>query len=153
MAVGKLLSSLNKTVSTAESCTGGEIAHLLTSIAGSSAYYKGSVIAYDNIVKTQLLGVQDYIITKYGAVSENTVREMAVGARNMLKTDFAVATSGIAGPDGGTDEKPVGTVWIAVDSERGTVCEKKVFGNDRLTNIKRFSLASLNLLRKQIINH
>ena len=153
MAVGKLLSSLNKTVSTAESCTGGEIAHLLTSVAGSSAYYKGSVIAYDNIVKTQLLGVQDYIITKYGAVSENTVREMAVGARNTLKTDFAVATSGIAGPDGGTEEKPVGTVWIAVDSERGTVCEKKVFGNDRLTNIKRFSLASLNLLRKQIINH
>ena len=153
MAVGKLLSSLNKTVSTAESCTGGEIAHLLTSVAGSSAYYKGSVIAYDNIIKTQLLGVQDYIITKYGAVSENTVREMAVGARNTLKTDFAVATSGIAGPDGGTEEKPVGTVWIAVDSERGTVCEKKVFGNDRLTNIKRFSLASLNLLRKQIINH
>ena len=153
MAVGKLLSTLNKTVSTAESCTGGEIAHLLTSVAGSSAYYKGSVIAYDNIVKTQLLGVQDYIITKYGAVSENTVREMAVGARNTLKTDFAVATSGIAGPDGGTEEKPVGTVWIAVDSERGTVCEKKVFGNDRLTNIKRFSLASLNLLRKQIINH
>ena len=153
MAIGKLLSSLNKTVSTAESCTGGEIAHLLTSVAGSSAYYKGSIIAYDNVVKTQLLGVQDYIITKYGAVSENTVREMAVGARNMLKTDFAVATSGIAGPDGGTDEKPVGTVWIAVDSERGTVCEKKVFGNDRLTNIKRFSLASLNLLRKQIINH
>jgi nicotinamide-nucleotide amidase len=153
MAVGRLLSSLNKTVSTAESCTGGEIAHLLTSVAGSSAYYKGSVIAYDNIVKTQLLGVQDYIITKYGAVSENTVREMAVGARSILKTDFAVATSGIAGPDGGTEEKPVGTVWIAVDSERGTVCEKKVFGNDRLTNIKRFSLASLNMLRKQIINH
>jgi nicotinamide-nucleotide amidase len=153
MAIGKLLSSLNKTVSTAESCTGGEIAHLLTSVAGSSAYYKGSIIAYDNVVKTQLLGVQDYIITKYGAVSENTVREMAVGARNMLKTDFAVATSGIAGPDGGTEEKPVGTVWIAVDSERGTVCEKRVFGNDRLTNIKRFSLASLNLLRKQIINH
>jgi nicotinamide-nucleotide amidase len=153
MAVGRLLSSLNKTVSTAESCTGGEIAHLITSVAGSSVYYKGSVVAYDNFVKTQLLGVQDYIITKYGAVSENSVKEMAVGARNLLRTDFAVATSGIAGPDGGTEEKPVGTVWIAVDSERGTVCEKSVFGNDRLTNIKRFSLASLNLLRKQIINH
>ena len=153
MAVGRLLISLNKTVSTAESCTGGEIAHLITGVAGSSAYYKGSVIAYDNFVKTQLLGVQDYIISKYGAVSENSVKEMAVGARSILKTDFAVATSGIAGPDGGTEEKPVGTVWIAVDSERGTVCEKKVFGNDRLTNIKRFSLASLNMLRKQIINH
>jgi nicotinamide-nucleotide amidase len=153
MAVGKLLITLNKTVSTAESCTGGEIAHLITSVAGSSAYFKGSVIAYDNYVKTQLLGVQDYMITKYGAVSEHTVKEMAVGVRNLLRTDFAVATSGIAGPDGGTDEKPVGTVWIAVDSERGNVCEKRVFGNDRLTNIKRFSLASLNLLRKQIINH
>jgi nicotinamide-nucleotide amidase len=118
-----------------------------------SIYYKGSVIAYSNSVKTQLLGVQDYIITKYGAVSENTVKEMAVGARKLLKTDFAVATSGIAGPDGGTEEKPVGTIWIAVASERGTVCEKRVFGNDRITNIKRFSLAALNLLRKQIINH
>ena len=153
MVIGKLLKSKNKSVSTAESCTGGEIAHLLTSVAGSSAYYKGSIIAYENSIKTKLLGVQDYIITKYGAVSENTVKEMAVGVRNVLDTDYAVATSGIAGPDGGTDEKPVGTIWIAVDSERGTVCEKRVFGNDRLTNIKRFSLAALNLLRKQIINY
>ena len=153
MVIGKLLKSKNKSVSTAESCTGGEIAHLLTSVAGSSAYYKGSIIAYENSIKTKLLGVQDYIITKYGAVSENTVKEMAVGVRNVLDTDYAVATSGIAGPDGGTGEKPVGTIWIAVDSERGTVCEKRVFGNDRLTNIKRFSLAALNLLRKQIINY
>ena len=153
MVIGKLLKSKNKSVSTAESCTGGEIAHLLTSVAGSSAYYKGSIIAYENSIKTKLLGVQDYIITKYGAVSENTVKEMAVGVRNVLDTDYAVATSGIAGPDGGTNEKPVGTIWIAVDSERGTVCEKRVFGNDRLTNIKRFSLAALNLLRKQIINY
>jgi nicotinamide-nucleotide amidase len=153
MVIGKFLKSKNKSVSTAESCTGGEIAHLLTSIAGSSAYYKGSIIAYENSIKTKLLGVQDYIITKYGAVSENTVKEMAVGVRTVLNTDYAVATSGIAGPDGGTDEKPVGTIWIAVDSERGTVCEKRVFGNDRLTNIKRFSLAALNLLRKQIINY
>lgn len=152
MIIGKLLKSQGKTVSTAESCTGGEIAHLITSIPGSSIYFKGSVIAYDNSVKTRLLGVQDYIITKYGAVSENTVREMAVGIRSLLKTDYAVATSGIAGPDGGTEEKPVGTIWIAVDSEKGTVCEKRVFGNDRYTNIKRFSVAALNLLRLQIIN-
>jgi nicotinamide-nucleotide amidase len=152
MVIGKLLISQSKTVSTAESCTGGEIAHLITGVPGSSTYFKGSVVAYANSIKTQLLGVQDYILTKYGAVSENTVKEMAVGVRSLLKTDYALATSGIAGPDGGTDEKPVGTIWIAVDSERGTVCEKRVFGNDRLTNIKRFSLAALNLLRKQIIN-
>jgi nicotinamide-nucleotide amidase len=153
MVIGKLLKAKNKTVATAESCTGGEVAHLLTSVPGSSTYYKGSVIAYANSIKTQLLGVQDYILTKYGAVSENTVKEMAVGARSLLKTDYAIATSGIAGPDGGTEAKPVGTLWIAAASERGTVCEKRVFGNDRATNILRFSLAALNLLRKQIINY
>lgn len=151
--IGKLLISENKTLSTAESCTGGEIAHLITSVAGSSAYYKGSVIAYSNSIKTQLLGVQDYIITKHGAVSENTVREMAIGIRSLLNTDYALATTGIAGPDGGSDNKPLGTVWMAVASEKGIVTEKRVFGNDRITNIRRFSLAALNLLRKQIINH
>lgn len=153
MVIGKLLKADKKTVSTAESCTGGEIAHLITSVPGSSVYYKGSVIAYSNSIKTQLLGVQDYILTRYGAVSENTAKEMAVGARSLLNTDYALATTGIAGPDGGTEAKPVGTVWIAVTSERGTFCEKRVFGNDRITNITRFSLAALNLLRKQIINY
>ena len=153
MVIGKLLTSKNKTVSTAESCTGGEIAHMITSVAGSSTYYKGSVIAYSNLIKTQLLGVQDYIITKYGAVSENTAKEMAIGVRSLLNTDFALATTGIAGPDGGTETKPVGTIWMAVASEGGTVSEIRVFGNDRNTNIKRFSLAALNLLRKQIINY
>jgi nicotinamide-nucleotide amidase len=152
MVVGRLLKSGNKSVSTAESCTGGEIAHMLTSVPGSSLYYKGSVVAYDNSVKTQLLGVHDYIIDKYGAVSEQSVKEMAAGSRNLFKTDFAVATSGIAGPDGGTESKPLGTVWIAVSSDKEIVCEKRVFGNDRITNINRFSLAALNLLRKQIIN-
>lgn len=151
MVIGKLLKEEQKTVSTAESCTGGEIAHLLTSVAGSSAYYKGSVIAYENSVKTQLLGVQDYILTKYGAVSEYTAKEMAAGARGLLKTDYTVATTGIAGPDGGSESKPVGTVWIAVASERGIVAEKRAFGNDRALNITRFSIAALNLLRKQII--
>lgn len=152
LVVGKLLRSKNKTISTAESCTGGEIAHLLTTVPGSSDYFKGSVIAYSNSVKIQLLGVQDYILTKYGAVSENTVREMAQGVRSLLNTDFAVASTGIAGPDGGTEIKPVGTLWIAVASEKGIISEKRVFGNDRITNIRRFSLAALNLLRKQIIN-
>jgi nicotinamide-nucleotide amidase len=152
MVIGKLLRYNKKTISTAESCTGGEIAHLLTSVAGSSAYYKGSVIAYANSVKTQLLGVQEYIIEKHGAVSQETVKEMAIGARKLFKTDYAVATSGIAGPDGGTETKPVGTIWIAVASEKEVIYEKRVFGNDRITNIKRFSLAALNILRKQIIN-
>jgi nicotinamide-nucleotide amidase len=152
MVIGNLLISNKKTISTAESCTGGEIAHLLTSVGGSSSYFKGSVIAYANSIKTQLLGVQDYLITKYGAVSENVAKEMAIGARSLLKTDYSIATTGIAGPDGGTEAKPVGTVWIAVASEEGVVSEKHVFGNDRITNIKRFSLAALNLLRKHIIN-
>ena len=153
MVIGKLLKAKNKNVSTAESCTGGEIAHMLTSVPGSSIYYKGSVVAYSNSVKTQLLGIHDFILDKHGAVSEQTVKEMAAGSRNLFKTDFAVATSGIAGPDGGTEAKPVGTVWIAVSSDKEIVCEKRVFGNDRITNIKRFSLAALNLLRKQIINY
>jgi nicotinamide-nucleotide amidase len=153
MVIGKLLKAKSKTVSTAESCTGGEIAHMLTSVPGSSDYYKGSVIAYDNSVKTQLLGVQQDIINNYGAVSEDVVREMAIGVRNLLGTDYAVATSGIAGPDGGTEAKPVGTIWIAVASGHGVITEKRVFGNDRITNIKRFSLTALNLLRKQIINY
>jgi nicotinamide-nucleotide amidase len=151
--IGKLLKTNNKTVATAESCTGGEIAHLITSVPGSSDYYKGSVIAYSNSVKKQLLGVQEYILEKHGAVSEETVKEMAGGARELFKTDFTVATSGIAGPEGGSEEKPVGTVWIAVASDRETASEKRVFGIDRVTNIKRFSLAALNLLRKQIINY
>lgn len=151
MVIGRLLKSKGRSVSTAESCTGGEIAHLLTSVAGSSSYYKGSVIAYANQIKTELLGVKESILEKHGAVSEETVKAMAVGARKLFKTDYAVATSGIAGPDGGTDQKPVGTLWIAVATENDVVCEKKVFGNDRSINIMRFSIASLNLLRKQII--
>jgi nicotinamide-nucleotide amidase len=149
---GKLLRSKNKTVSTAESCTGGEIAHLITSIPGSSEYYKGSVIAYANSVKTEVLGVHEHLIKNHGAVSQEVVREMAGSARIILNTDYAVATSGIAGPDGGTPAKPVGTLWIAVASDKGIVTEKKVFGNDRNTNIRRFSYAAINLLRKQIIS-
>lgn len=151
MVIGKLLKEKNKTVSTAESCTGGEIAHLITSVPGSSVYYKGSVVAYANSVKTQLLGIEEDTIIKYGAVSKNVVHDMALGARKLFNTEYAIATSGIAGPDGGTEAKPVGTVWIAVASEKGIVSEKRVFGNDRITNIERFSLAALNLLRKQII--
>ncbi len=151
MVIGKLLKEQNCTVSTAESCTGGEIAHMITSVPGSSLYYKGSVIAYANEVKTKLLNVNNDIIEREGAVSEIVVKEMAIGARKLFGTDYSVAISGIAGPDGGTAEKPVGTVWIAVSSKKDTIALKNVFGNERLTNIKRFSLAALNLLRCQII--
>lgn len=151
MVIGRLLTLKKSSLSTAESCTGGEIAHLLTSVPGSSNYYTGSVIAYDNTVKRHLLGVKEESIKEYGAVSEEVVREMAAGARNLFNTEYAVATSGIAGPDGGTEAKPVGTFWMAVASGKGIVAEKRVFGNDRITNIKRFSLAALNLLRLQII--
>jgi len=153
MVIGRLLTSKKMSLSTAESCTGGEIAHLLTSVPGSSGYYKGSVIAYDNSVKRQLLGVKQETLNQYGAVSEEVVREMAAGARNLFNTDYSVATSGIAGPAGGTDTKPVGTFWMAVASEKGIASEKRVFGNDRMTNVKRFSLAALNLLRVQIIRN
>jgi nicotinamide-nucleotide amidase len=151
MVIGSLLTSKNGSLCTAESCTGGEVAHLITSVPGSSNYYRGSVIAYDNTVKIELLGVNEETIAKYGAVSEEVVREMAKGARARFNTGFALATSGIAGPGGGSDIKPVGTFWMAVASENGIVAEKRIFGNDRLTNIRRFSLAALNLLRLQII--
>jgi nicotinamide-nucleotide amidase len=150
--IGKLLTAKKMTLSTAESCTGGEIAHLITSIPGSSVYYKGSVIAYSNLIKTQILGVKKETIEAKGAVSEEVVKEMAAGIRDLMQTEFAVAISGIAGPDGGTETKPVGTIWIAVASEKEIITEKRVFGKDRITNISRFSLAALNLLRKQIIN-
>jgi nicotinamide-nucleotide amidase len=151
MVIGKLLREKKSTLSTAESCTGGNIAHMITSVPGSSNYFTGSVIAYDNSVKTQLLGINEKLIENEGAVSENVVRAMAEGVKRLLKTDYSVATSGIAGPDGGTEEKPVGTLWLAVASESGTVAEKHTFSTDRTTNITRFSLVALNLLRKQII--
>jgi nicotinamide-nucleotide amidase len=151
--IGRLLKESKKTVCTAESCTGGRIANMITSIPGSSSYFKGSVIAYDNSVKTDLLGVSNETLLRYGAVSEQVVVEMAEGIRRKLKTDFAVSTSGIAGPGGGTPEKPVGTVWIGIASEKETITSRHVFGNSRIINIDRFSIAALSMLRRQIINH
>lgn len=150
--IGDLLIQKKQTLCTAESCTGGEIAHLITGIPGSSVYYKGSVIAYSNDVKSAVLKVPDVIIAKYGAVSEEVIRLMADETRKLMQADYCIATSGIAGPDGGSDLKPVGTLWMAVSSEKGTISEKRVFGTERHANIKRFSLAALNLLRKQIIS-
>jgi nicotinamide-nucleotide amidase len=151
-AIGRLLRERHATVSTAESCTGGEISRMITSVAGSSAYYRGSVVAYANDIKTSLLTVKEEDISAKGAVSREVVCGMALGARKLFGTDFAVATSGIAGPDGGTEIKPVGTLWTAVASAKGIRAVHEVFGGDRTMNIRRFSLAALNLLRVQILD-
>jgi nicotinamide-nucleotide amidase len=149
---GTLLRERKATMCTAESCTGGKVAQMITSIPGSSDYFKGSVIAYDNKVKSDLLNVPEDYLQEFGAVSRETVMSMAEGAMRLFNTDFAVATSGIAGPSGGTDDKPVGTVWIAVASEARTTSESFIFGTERNYNIMRFSVAALDLLRREIIS-
>jgi len=150
--IGRMLSRNGKTVSAAESCTGGLISSLFTSVPGSSEYYLGSVTSYANSVKTGVLGVPAEFIEKYGAVSEECVREMAEGVRRITGSDFSVATSGIAGPGGGSDTKPVGLVCIGVSSQMGTESFRMVFKGDRKRNIDRFTANALNLLRKKIQN-
>jgi nicotinamide-nucleotide amidase len=149
--IGNLLVKEGKTVSTAESCTGGNIARQLTSIAGSSAYFKGSVVAYSNQVKESLLKVSADDLMQFGAVSEQVVSQMAKGVLELMGTDYAIATSGIAGPDGGTAEKPVGTVWIAVASANKVVANKYLFGNQRDINVSRASTMAMFSLRKMIV--
>jgi nicotinamide-nucleotide amidase len=148
---GRLLAEHNLTLAVAESCTGGKISELITSVPGSSAYFKGSVIAYSNEIKIRLLGVSEHDITKYGAVSEKLVKSMAEKTMNLYNTDFAVATSGIAGPSGGTPQKPVGTTWIAIASKDETIARKFSFGEHRGRNILKASVTALNMLRKQLI--
>ena len=126
--LGNLLKERQQTITTAESCTGGRLAAALNAQSGSSAYYMGSVVAYDNTIKEQVLGVAHETLMEWGAVSEQTVREMAEGARTLMHTDYAIATSGIAGPTGGTPDKPVGTVWIAWATPDGTTAECFHFG-------------------------
>lgn len=150
VAIGKELKKQGLTVSAAESCTGGYISHMFTKVAGSSAYFMGSVVSYDNSVKVNVLGVNAETIAQHGAVSEETVTLMAEGARKLMKTDFAIATSGIAGPDGGTPEKPVGTLWIACAMEGRTIAKKVQMANQRDTNIQYGSVVALNLLRKMM---
>jgi len=150
-AIGRLLKQKNETVSTAESCTGGYIAHLITSIPGSSNYFKGSVVSYSNEIKEKVLHVNSQTLAEQGAVSEETVRQMAEGALILLNTDYAIATSGIMGPDGGTVEKPVGTVWIAAGNRQKIVTQKFQFRFDRLRNIELTATNALNLLRKFIL--
>lgn len=148
--LGNLLMAGGKTVSTAESCTGGNIAHVFTSLPGSSAFFKGSVVAYANEVKENVLQVNPADIEVFGAVSRQVVEQMAVGARKLLKTDVVIATSGIAGPTGGSDEKPVGTTWIAVCSDDQVLSREFRFGKLRDQNILRATQAAL-LLLKEII--
>lgn len=145
--IGNMLRKNHHTISTAESCTGGYLAHIITSIAGSSDYFKGSVISYANEVKNEQLNITNATIEKYGAVSEEVVKLMAENVRKILKTDVALATSGVAGPGGGSEEKPVGTVWIAYSDGKQTVARKMQFTKDRLLNIQFSALAALNLFR------
>jgi nicotinamide-nucleotide amidase len=149
--IGRLLISKNQKLAVAESCTGGYISHLITSVPGCSDFYNGSVTAYSNQVKENILGVSHKTLDEFGAVSEQVAKEMAVGAREVLNADFAVATTGIAGPGGGTEEKPVGTIWIAVASEKNVIALKFVFGDNRERNILRSSQTALQLLRRVIL--
>lgn len=151
-ALGRLLSIHGKTLSTAESCTGGTISQLITSIPGSSEYFLGGVTSYANSVKTGVLGVAPEIIEKHGAVSSECVAAMAEGVRRLTGSDYSVATSGIAGPGGGTPEKPVGTVWVGVSSQKGTETYKVQYKGDRKRNIERSAAFALNSIRKKILN-
>jgi nicotinamide-nucleotide amidase len=150
VVVGELLKAAGQTVATAESCTGGSIAARLTSIPGSSAYLIGGVVAYSNTVKEQQLGVRKADLLVHGAVSEPVVRQMAEGVRKRLKTDWALATSGVAGPDGGSEAKPVGTVWIALAGPNGTWSKKFSMGLNRSRTVEKSVLAALDALRRAL---
>ena len=149
--VGKLLKENKQTISLAESCTGGYISHLITAIAGSSDYYKGSVIAYSYEIKTLELGVDETLLNTRGAVSQEVVEQMASAVRKKFNTDYSIAVSGIAGPGGGTPEKPVGMVWIAIATPTRVFSKKCQFANNRLRNIQMTANTALNLLRKEIL--
>lgn len=146
--VANILLSKGLTLSTAESCTGGYIAHRFTSIPGSSEFFKGSVVAYSNQVKQSVLKVSKFDIEHVGAVSQQVVEQMASGVRSLLQSDVAIATSGIAGPTGGTEDKPVGTVWIAVCSKDQVLSREFHFGTKREQNIQRASQAAMLLLKE-----
>jgi nicotinamide-nucleotide amidase len=146
-AIAKLLTAEKKTIALAESCSGGYISHLITSVQGSSAYYQGGIIPYHNQFKNQILGVSKENLSRFGAVSEETVTEMATGVRKLFNADFGLASSGIAGPTGGTEEKPVGTVWIACAMNGHVETKKLQLTQDRMLNIQLTGVAVLNMLR------
>jgi len=147
VVIGRTLHTMNLTLSIAESCTGGYVSHLITSVPGSSAYFLGSMIPYAYEIKMRQLGVKPETLEQHGAVSEETIIEMANLVRAKFNTDIGVATSGIAGPGGATPEKPVGTVWIAYSDKYHTVTKKLQLSTDRLLNIRMASVAVLNLIR------
>ena len=149
--VGKVLKERKQTIATAESCTGGYISHLITSIAGSSDYYVGSVITYSYEIKTLELNINADLLNTKGAVSQEVVEQMASEVRRKFKTDYSIAVSGIAGPSGGTPEKPVGTVWIAIATPQRVFSKRFQFANNRLRNIQMTANAALNLLRKDLL--
>ncbi|MFZ9045510.1 MAG: competence/damage-inducible protein A [Cyclobacteriaceae bacterium] len=150
---GRLLRDQNISIGTAESCTGGQLAGLITSVPGSSEYYHGSIISYDNEVKINQLEVPEQLLEKHGAVSEEVVSAMAEGIRKKLNVDVGLATSGVAGPGGGSQEKPVGTIWIAYSDKNKTVTRKLQLTKDRKLNIRFSTIAALNLLRLNILKN
>ncbi|MDQ6815142.1 MAG: competence/damage-inducible protein A [Bacteroidota bacterium] len=150
-AIGGMLSKYKKTLATAESCTGGYISHLITSVPGSSKYFTGGIVSYNNMIKESLLGVDAHTLNTFGAVSEETVGQMATAAKILMKTDYALAVSGIMGPDGGTEEKPVGTVWIAVAGKNSTAAKKFHTRYNRNRNIEATAINALNMLRQSIV--
>ena len=149
--LGNLLKSKKLSLSTAESCTGGGVAAAITSVAGSSEYFMGGIVAYSNDVKVSLLHVSSETLEKYGAVSRETVMEMAAGAMNTLKTDCAIATSGIAGPGGGSLEKPVGTIWIAIAYKNEIVTVMQTGDNGRVKNVQNAIQNAMDLLIEILI--
>ncbi len=149
--VGRMLVENGKSLGTAESCTGGYIAHQITAIPGASRYFQGSIVAYSNELKIKQLGVKPETLEKYGAVSENTVTEMVAGALKTLDVGLAVAVSGIAGPGGGTPEKPVGTTWLAVGDGKRVKTRQFILGKDRLKNIEYTGNQALNMIRKFLL--
>ena len=151
--VGDLLTAQNASISTAESCTGGAVAKMITSVSGSSNYFEGSVICYSNICKINQLHVQESALQGHGAVSQEVVEQMAIGVKRKLNTDYGLATSGIAGPTGGTADKPVGTIWIALASKSGVISKKLNLGYSRDRNIHVTSLSVLNMLRLELLKN
>ncbi|MFY0625867.1 MAG: competence/damage-inducible protein A [Reichenbachiella sp.] len=149
-AVGEMLKSKELTIATCESCTGGFLAHRLTSMPGSSEYFFGSVVAYHNSIKTAIVDVDPKTIDTYGAVSEKTAIEMAEGVRKKFKVDVGIATTGVAGPDGGTEEKPVGTVWMAISFGKKVKSRKVQLPGTRLHNIELASINALNFIRQTL---
>ena len=146
-----LLKNKGMTFASAESCTGGNIAHVITLIPGSSEVFKGTAVTYATPMKTKVLGVPSETINKFGVVSQQVVENMAVGVRNLMEADFGVATTGVAGPSGGTEENPVGTVWIGVASPKDVVSKRFNFGKDRENVINRATIAAYEMLRESIL--